>query len=76
MQDEDTDAVLVFAPFRKYPKLIFDSDKEEISKLLHIMGRNLNNSTTKVQLERFPPVEHHLTYSAIKSGTEHRKKTD
>jgi hypothetical protein len=58
----------VFAPFRKYPKLIFDSIEGETPKLLHIMGTNLNDSTAKVQLDRLLSEEHHLTYSAIQSG--------
>lgn len=59
-----TDVVLVSSPFRKYPKLIFDSTEGETSKLLHVMGTNLD-STAKVKLDRLPPEEHHLTYSAI-----------
>jgi len=62
--------VLVFSPFRKYPKLLFDSIEGETSKLLHVMGTNLDDSTAKVQLDRLPPEEHHLTYSAIQSGME------
>jgi hypothetical protein len=58
----------VFAPFSRYPKLIFDSVEGETSKLLHIMGRNLNDSRAKVQLDLIPPEEQHLTYSAIKYG--------
>lgn len=60
----------MFAPFRKYPKLILDSIEGETSKLLHVMGTNLKDSTAKLQLFRLPPEEHHLTYSAIQSGME------
>jgi hypothetical protein len=47
-QDDDTDVVLVLAPFNKYPKLVFDSVKVGTSKQQHIIVRNPNDSRVEV----------------------------
>jgi hypothetical protein len=47
-KDEDTEVVLVLAPFSKYPKLVFDSVRVGTSKHQHITVRNPNDSRVEV----------------------------
>jgi hypothetical protein len=46
--DEDTDVVLVLAPFSKYPKLVFHSVKVGTSKRQNVIVRNPNDSRVEV----------------------------
>ncbi|PNF15429.1 hypothetical protein B7P43_G00952, partial [Cryptotermes secundus] len=69
-EDQDKDVVLVLAPFNKIPKLFFQNVKVGTSELQHIIIRNPNDSRIEVQLDRLPPEERGLIFSAVKFGVE------